>query len=63
LNVKAHHEINSCYSEIDDILQILDKQAKEELKYIWRVYVYHADDKDVYCQSNLIVYEEETACP
>jgi hypothetical protein len=61
LNVKAHHRIGSCNSEIKDIINILDARAKEELKYIWSVAVYNADDK-VHCIDN-IVYEMDSACP
>ncbi|MES1224748.1 MAG: hypothetical protein ABUT20_55165 [Bacteroidota bacterium] len=63
LNVKANHRIKNCSSEIDDVLHLLDDQAKDELPYIWRVYVYHDDIKDAYCSSEQIVYEEENACP
>jgi len=62
LNVKAHHQIENHYGEIKDVLYLLDKEAKEELSYIWRVAVYHANE-DVYSESNLVVYEEEEACP
>ena len=61
LNVKAHHKIDNCNSEIKDIIQLLDKRANEELKHIWRVAVYNADDQ-VHCVDN-IVYEMDSACP
>jgi len=62
LNVKAHHKIDSCGSEIDFIIFLLDEKAKEELSYIWRVAVYHADE-DIYCESeDLIVFEEQNSC-
>jgi hypothetical protein len=61
LNVKADHQMENCSTEIKDVLHLLDKEAKEELKYIWRVAVHHANE-DVYCESNWIVYEEEKAC-
>src|SRR5580704_1842173 len=62
LNVKAHHRIDNCNSEIDYIIHILNDRAKEELRSIWRVSVYHANE-NVRCDSpDLIVFEEEELC-
>lgn len=63
LNVKAYHSIDNCNSEISDIFKILDERAKEELQYIWRVAVYQGDNDEIHCASNLVVFEEENACP
>ena len=60
LNVQAHHKIYRSHTEINDILQLLDKRAKDELKYIWRVAIHHAND-EVTREKDLIVYEEENA--
>jgi hypothetical protein len=62
LNVKAHHTIDNCNAEIKDVLNLIDKYAKDALKYIWRVAVFHAN-AEVYSPSDLIVYEQEKACP
>lgn len=62
LNVKASHQIDNCSSEIRDIIHILDNKAKEELKYIWRVAVYNAED-EIHCVMDNIVYEMENVCP
>ncbi len=63
LNVKTRYKIDNCMSEIEDIFKILHERAKEELKYIWRVAVFQADNKEVYCENNLIVFEEEISYP
>ena len=63
LNVKAHHKIDNCGSEIDYLIDILNERAKEELRSIWRVSIYHANE-NVRCDStDLIVFEEEKMCP
>ena len=62
LNVKAEHEIENCYDEISDILDLLDKVAKEELRYIFRVVVYNFYE-EIHCHSSELVYTEENACP
>ena len=63
LNVKAQHDIDNCGDEIDYVIGLLDKKAKEELSYIWRVSVHHADE-NVFCESqDLMIFEEENACP
>ena len=63
LNVKAHHNIETCGEEIDFIIFLLDEKAKEELSYISRVSVYHANE-NAYCESeDLIVFEEQNSCP
>jgi len=42
---------------------MLDKEAKEELQYIWRVDIYDSDEQ-IHCQSDeCLVYEIENACP
>ena len=63
LNVKALHKIETCGEEIDFIIYLLDKKAKEELSYIWRVSVYH-ENENTFCQSeDLVVFEEQNSCP
>jgi hypothetical protein len=62
LNVRAHHEIDNCFEEIADIIQILDQRAKEELQFIWRVAVYRGGNEEIHCASNLLVFEEENTC-
>ena len=62
LNVKAEHAIDACNDEIKEILLILDKNAREELQYIWRVAVYDAND-NIHCIGDeLLVYDEATSC-
>lgn len=62
LCVKAEHEIDSCYNEINDIIQMLDENAKEELQYIWTVQVYDLEE-EVHCESSdLKVFDEATSC-
>ncbi|MGI8951022.1 MAG: hypothetical protein ACR2FN_05480 [Chitinophagaceae bacterium] len=62
LNVKAEHVIDSCTDEIKNIIQMLDREAKEELKYIWRVDVYY-NDKEIHCSSDdILIYTEQEAC-
>lgn len=62
LNIKAEHQINSCSDEIKDIIELLDEQAKEELKYIWRVDVYNANE-EIHCQSqDGLIYNDSVAC-
>jgi hypothetical protein len=64
LNLKAEHdhEIYSCGQEIEEILTFLDKKAKEELQFIWRVDIYDADE-EIHCQSQeSLVYEDQNAC-
>ena len=62
LKVIARHEIDSCYDEIEEILNILDKEAKNELEYIWTVRIYDADEQ-IHCESyELKVYDEATKC-
>lgn len=62
LNVKAEHQIDNCNEEIIAILEVLDEKAKEELKYIWRVVVYNANE-EWHCHSeDLMVYTEQDAC-
>jgi len=63
LKMEKGYEIYSCGEEIDSILQMLDKEAKEELQYIWRVDIYDSDEQ-IHCQSDeCLVYEIENACP
>ena|ERR1019366_3209250 len=61
LNIKAEHQIYSCTDEINDIITILGEQAKEELKNIWRVDVYNADE-EIHCSEGVMVYDQYTAC-
>lgn len=62
LCLKAEHEIDSCYDETTDILNLLNEKAKEELEYIWTVQVYDMDD-EIYCESSdLKVYDEASSC-
>ncbi len=63
LNVMAEHEIDNCNDEIKEVLNILNEKAKEELEFIWRVEVYHSNDQYSCKSEDLIVYEEENACP
>ena len=62
LCLKAEHEIDSCYDETTDILNLLNQQAKEELEYIWTVRVYNTQDQ-VHCESSdLKVFDEANSC-
>jgi hypothetical protein len=62
LNVKAAHEIDSCNDEIRDILRFLDKNAHDELQYIWSVSVYDVNEK-VHCVGDdILVFNKATAC-
>jgi hypothetical protein len=62
LNIKAEHQIHSCSDEIGYIISLLDEKAKEELKLIWRVDVYNADE-EIHCQSDEgLIYNESIAC-
>jgi|HubBroStandDraft_6_1064221.scaffolds.fasta_scaffold634153_2 hypothetical protein len=62
LNVKAEHNIDSCNDEIREILQILDKKARQELQNIWSVSVYDSND-NIHCVGDdLLVYNEANAC-
>ncbi len=62
LKMEKEYEIYSCGKEIDNILLMLDKKAKNELKYIWRVDVYDSED-EIHCQSeNYLIYEDQNAC-
>lgn len=62
LNVKAEHQIDNCNEEIISILRLLDEKAKEELKSIWRVVVYNADEEWHCYSEDIIVYSEQEAC-
>ncbi len=62
LNVKAEHLIDNCNEEIISILKLLDEKAKEELKYIWRVVVYNADEEWHCYSEDLMVLSEQDAC-
>lgn len=62
LCIKAEHEIDSCYDEINDIIQMLDKEAKEELEYIWTVRIYNKEE-EVHCEmSDLKVFDDGSSC-
>lgn len=64
LNVQAHHNIDSCITEIGSIFSLLNEKAPEELKRIWRVAVYN-DEKDLHCDAEIegfLVYSEEKSC-
>jgi hypothetical protein len=62
LCVKAEHEIDSCSSEITDIVNLLDKEANEELKYIWSVRVYNIDNQ-IHCErEDIQVFNIADAC-
>jgi hypothetical protein len=60
LYVKARQRVEDRGAEISNVLHLLDKNAKEELKYIWRVVVYNPD-QPVHSADN-IVYEMDDAC-
>ena len=62
LNVKAEHQIDNCNEEIISILNLLDKKAREELKSIWRVVVYNANEEWHCYSEDIIVYNEQEAC-
>ena len=62
LNVKADHEIGSCKDEISDIIEMLDKDAKDELKFIWSVNIYGKNEQ-IHCASEeILVFNEANAC-
>ena len=62
LNVKAAHEIDSCNDEIRDILHFLDKNAHDELQYIWSVSVYDVNE-NVHCiGDDVLIFNKSTAC-
>jgi hypothetical protein len=62
LNIKAEHQIDSCMAEIHSIIALLSEKAREELKSIWRVAVYNANEQ-VHCWSgDLMVYDIEKSC-
>ena len=62
LNVKAEHQIDNCNNEILSILQLLDNNAKDELKHIWRVVVYNANEEWHCFSEDLLIYSEQIAC-
>lgn len=63
LNVKADHNIDNCNNEIRDIVFLLHDKVPTEYSYIFQVVVYNIDN-DVHCASDdLLVYEEDKACP
>ena len=61
LNLKAEHEIQRHFSEIKDIITMLGQKAKEELKSIWRVKVYQANEEIQIESQDLLVLEESSA--
>ncbi len=62
LCIKAEHDIDSCYDEISNVIQMLDKEAKEELEYIWTVRIYNKEEQ-IHCEmSDLKVFDEATSC-
>ena len=62
LCLKAEHDIDSCYDETLEILNLLNDKAKEELEYIWTVQVYDMDD-EIHCESSdLKIYDEANSC-
>jgi hypothetical protein len=62
LNVKAEHSIDSCKDEIDEILDLLNEKANEELQSIWQVRIFDSSD-EVHCASDeILIYSEETSC-
>lgn len=62
LCLKAQHEIDSCLDETQEILDLLNEKAKNELEFIWRVIIYDMDE-NVHCASeDLKVFDEQTAC-
>ena len=63
LNVKAEHLIENCKDEIDEILELLNEKAKEELQSIWQVRIFDSED-EVHCASDeILVYSESEKCP
>lgn len=60
LNVKAEHNIESCNQEIIDVIDMLNKKAPNELKMVWSVAVYNADD-NIHCYDEVEVYTLENA--
>src|SRR5690349_2115731 len=63
LNVKAEHNIDSCKDEIDEILELLDQKAKDELENIWQINIFDTTD-EMHCESGeLLIYSQENACP
>ena len=63
LNVKAEHIIDSCKDEIDEILELLDEKAKEELQSIWQVRIFDSAD-EIHCASDeVLIYSEAEKCP
>ena len=62
LNIKAEHQIESCSDEISYIIDLLDKKAHNELKLLWRVDVYNANE-EIHCQGDLgLIYNKSIAC-
>jgi hypothetical protein len=62
LNVKAEHEISSCFDEINNILELLRKDAPTEEKYIYSVMVYDPSE-NVHCAfEDIKVFTENEAC-
>ncbi len=61
LNVKTANQVESRYEEIRWIIKYLDENAHEELRSIWRVQVYNADDRLNSVEDGIPVYEEEEA--
>ncbi len=63
LNVKAEHVIDSCKDEIDEILELLNKKANEELQSIWQVRIFDTTD-EVHCASDeILIYSDTAKCP
>jgi hypothetical protein len=62
LNVKAEHQIDNCSGEIRDIIKMLNESCKDELKHIWSVNVFNANE-EIHCFEQFKVYSEEIACP
>lgn len=57
LNVKAGNKNASTIDEIHHVFALLKKHAREELKLIWRVAVFDADERIQYEFDDLVVLE------
>ncbi len=62
LCLKAEHQIDSCFDETREIIELLKKEAKKEFESIWTIRIYDNHDR-IHCEeSDLRVYSEATAC-
>lgn len=62
LHVKAQYQLEYCFKEIKVIFDLLSERAKDELKLIWRLSVYNADEQVQPECGDILVYTLEDVC-